>query len=125
MSQNKIKNLIEKYPSLFKKDSSIECPEGWANLIDNLAFLADEKIRQMPVEVRDSLYFVQIKQKFGGLRCYFSHSVPYIEGLIAMSEQISSHTCEGCSKPGAMRSIKGWLQTLCGDCFDELVHYKE
>ena len=58
---------------------------------------------------------VQVKEKFGGLRFYYSGGDEYIDGLVAMAEAMSCVTCERCGEVGKQNQ-KGWIETLCYDC---------
>lgn len=112
--------LIKKYPSLFKDinkpitESLIpfgcECGNGWYDILDELF----DKLSQYK-----SLYLVQVKEKFAGLRVYFDadnesdydSAYKYIEEAYKKSVK----TCEYCGKPGEIRN-GGWLTTLCDEC---------
>ncbi len=56
---------------------------------------------------------VQVKEKFGGLRFYYSGGdSSYIRGVVDMAEQMSYRTCEVCGAPG--KSNGGpYVRTLC------------
>lgn len=54
----------------------------------------------------------QVKEKFGGLRFYYSGGDDYISGLKSMAESMSYVTCEECGNPGKPNS-GGWIRTLC------------
>ena len=58
---------------------------------------------------------VQVKEKFGGLRFYYSGGDEYIDGLVAMAEAMSYVTCERCGRIGK-QNTRGWIETLCDDC---------
>lgn len=125
------KNFYEKYPELFSnKDKTpmescmvwgIECGDGWYNILDSLCYMIkqheeniqdrknhypDEKVEYFPVK------FDQVKEKYGGLRVYFSGGDDYVEGLVSMAESISYKTCEVCGSPGKPND-GGWISTLC------------
>lgn len=65
-----------------------------------------EKIEQVTVD--------QIKEKFGGLRFYYSGGDEKIDGMVTMAESWAAHTCETCGKPGKSRD-GGWIRTLCDE----------
>ena len=67
-----------------------------------------------PVEYY-SVKFDQIKEKFGGLRVYFTGGDDYIEGLVSMAEAWSYKTCEVCGERGKPNK-GGWIVTLCDNC---------
>jgi hypothetical protein len=54
----------------------------------------------------------QIKEKFGGLRFYYSGGDDTVAGMVRMAEAWASVTCEDCGVPGISRS-GGWIKTLC------------
>jgi len=56
--------------------------------------------------------FDQIKEKYGGLRIYFSGGDDYVEGLVSMAEAISYNICEVCGNKGQPNK-GGWITTLC------------
>jgi hypothetical protein len=54
----------------------------------------------------------QIKEKFGGLRFYYSGGDDTIGGMVTMAEVWASHSCETCGNKGEKRN-GGWIRTLC------------
>lgn len=54
----------------------------------------------------------QIKEKFGGLRFYYSGGDDTIDGMVRIAEAWASRTCETCGHPGELR-YGGWVRTLC------------
>ncbi len=54
----------------------------------------------------------QIKEKFGGLRFYYTGGDDTIAGMVRMAESWADHSCEDCGAPGTRRS-GGWVRTLC------------
>ncbi len=61
---------------------------------------------------------IQIKEKFGFLRIYYTGSDSYIQGVVDMAEEFSKFTCEQCGKPGTS-SHKGWIKILCEEHMEE------
>ena len=59
--------------------------------------------------------FDQIKEKYGGLRMYFSGGDDYINGLVSMAEAMSYKICEVCGNKGECNK-SGWFTTLCEGC---------
>ena len=55
---------------------------------------------------------IQVKEKFGTLRFYYSGGDEYIHGVVSMAESMSGCTCEECGDSG-IRHGGGWIQTLC------------
>jgi hypothetical protein len=130
--QNK---LYEKYPQLFSnKDKSIQescmawgidCNDGWYEIISSLCWMIKQhednivwqtKWTQKTDPSYESDYFSvkfdQIKEKYGGLRLYFSGGDEYIEGLVSMAEAMSYKICEVCGNKGEPNK-QGWISTRC------------
>ena len=67
------------------------------------------------IEVTPKLEWIeiqQIKEKFGGLRFYYSGGDDRISGMEDMAESWAAHTCETCGDKGERRH-GGWIRTLC------------
>jgi len=132
MKEELQKELYSSYPVLFSnKDKSvqescmawgIETGAGWFDILKSLCYeikqyeehLVNESSQRykkdyVPVK------FDQIKEKFGGLRIYYSGGDDFIDGLISMAEAISYKTCESCGNKGKPNE-SGWIVTLCEDC---------
>jgi hypothetical protein len=111
--------LAVKYSKIFSHGNKIELDRiGWANLLEDLCWAINIEMERVPEEVALGIYVEQIKTKFGGLRCYFSHTTPFIEGVIVLAESISLRTCEECGMPGKQRTSGGWIDTLCDTCIE-------
>jgi hypothetical protein len=126
--------LFEKYPDFFSnKDKSpmescmsmgIECGNGWYDLINSICQIVESLNKN--IKDRNRLIagnnkkiidfkFDQIKEKFGGLRAYYSGGNDYIRGLVTMAETMSYKTCEVCGNKGKPNK-GGWISTLCDSC---------
>lgn len=55
---------------------------------------------------------LQVKEKYGGLRFYYTGGDDVIEGMVSLAETLSFRTCEICGSPGKPRR-DGWVRTLC------------
>ena len=131
MREENFRQLYDKYPDLFSCDKGpikqslmaveCECEGGWAHLIETFCRLVKCYLRQenTPTDFK----FVQIKEKFGGLRLYYNLNTQasparekeihaYIQGLTAFAEEMSYQTCENTGAPGKLFT-KGWHKTLC------------
>jgi len=141
MDQELQNTLIEKYPQLFSNTSKsrmescmcwgIECNNGWYELLSSVCWrifqheknIADRvMIRNENNKENDQsdldyipVKFDQIKEKFGGLRIYFSGGDDYVEGIIDMAEEYSYKVCEVCGNSGKPNK-GGWITTLCNNC---------
>jgi hypothetical protein len=146
MDQELQDELFQKYPDLFSnKDKDIktscmawgiECGNGWFDIISLLCFMINQHEKNIisqkewkqkqntniEEEVDEPEYFPvkfdQIKEKFGGLRIYFTGGDEYIEGLVSMAESFSYKICEVCGNSGKPNK-DGWITTLCDSCRNE------
>ena len=86
---------------------------GWAGIVGDLwDFL---KAQDPPV------YINQVKEKFGGLRCYVGGTMPEqtdaVYKRIGEAEATSFKVCETCGEPGVLRG-PGWYFTACDEHAD-------
>lgn len=89
-------------------DIFFETPEGWDCLINQL--LADIEPHKPK-----NFKFVQIKEKFGGLRVYTQNSSLEIEDIIQDYEHISYYVCSKCGKPAQLQTT-GYILPYCKEC---------
>lgn len=138
MKQELQQQLYDKYPELFSnKDKDIrsscmawgcDCGDGWFDILstlcwmikqqeDNIRSQTEYKQKQDPDYISDyyPVKFDQIKEKYGGLRVYFTGGDEYIEGLVSMAESFSYKICEVCGERGKPNE-GGWISTLCDKC---------
>jgi len=134
MDQELQNQLFEKYPEIFSNrlksptescmSMGIECGNGWYDLINSICQIVESlnkniKDRNRLIagnnETIIDFKFDQIKEKFGGLRAYYSGGNDYIRGLVSMAETISYKTCEVCGNKGKPNK-GGWISTLCDGC---------
>ena len=138
MDQELQNQLFEKYPDLFSnKDKDImsscmgwgiETGNGWHDIISSVCWMIKQhednivwqtKYKQKTEPDYQSDYFPvkfdQIKEKYGGLRLYFSGGDEYVEGLVSMGEAMSYKICEVCGNKGKPNE-GGWISTLCDGC---------
>ena len=138
MDQQLQNQLFEKYPDLFSnKDKDImhscmawgiECNNGWYDIIssvcwmikqheNNIKWQTEYKQKTDPDYQSDyfPVKFDQVKEKYGGLRLYFSGGDEYVEGLVSMGEAMSYKVCEVCGNKGEPNK-GGWISTLCQEC---------
>jgi superfamily II helicase len=100
------------------------CGDGWNEIIQG----THEKLRWL-----DPDYHInQIKEKFGGLRYYFTPSkdVSIIQrnimnDVVALAEYYAWRTCEKCGAEKSYntnvetRAIHHWYLTRCDKCYEE------
>ena len=89
-----------------------ECHDGWCDLIYEL----HNKI----VEIDPNYKILQIKEKFGRLRFYFSSQLSdqwdTLHNLVDEYEAKSGHICEECGAEGFQAMFGGWVVTSCEPC---------
>jgi hypothetical protein len=141
MKQELQDKLYEKYPSLFaNKDKSIqescmawgiECNDGWYDLLSAVCWrifqheknIADRiRIRNEAEKENDRsdldytpVKFDQIKEKFGGIRIYYTGGDDYVNGIVSLADEMSYKICEVCGNSGKPNK-GGWISTLCDNC---------
>lgn len=90
----------------------IEADNGWYDLIRNLC----EKI--MALDPPEEFKADQVKEKFGGLRFYYSNGSKEIGKLVGEAETESYKTCETCGSKENV-TCEGrphWVRSLCAEC---------
>lgn len=141
MDQELQDKLYEEYPNLFSnKDKpiqescmawGIECGNGWYNLLSSVCWrisqheknIADRvRIRKKHGKENDQsdldyipVKFDQIKEKFGGIRIYYSGGDDYVRGVVSLADEMSYKICEVCGNSGKPNK-GGWITTLCDNC---------
>jgi hypothetical protein len=60
----------------------------------------------------------QIKEKFGGLRFYYSGGDEAICGMVNLAESLSYKICEDCGSTKDIGYTKGWITTMCKECYE-------
>lgn len=135
MSPELENKLYEDFPVLFENRNKspqqsclafgIECGDGWYDIIRSVCW----EIKQHEENVsrqnkwqleKDPNYesnyipvkFDQIKEKFGGLRIYFSGGDDRVRGIVGLAEEMSYKLCEVCGNKGRPNE-GGWISTLC------------
>ena len=102
----------------------IECGDGWYDLIRSVCWEITQREKnikaRLKYEGKDErncieVRFDQIKEKFGGLRIYYSGGDDYVRGVVNMAEEMSYKLCENCGNKGKPNE-KGWIMTLCDAC---------
>jgi len=124
--------IFKEFPTLFPNGRNVDprksllnyglCIDvGWKDLLVKLC----KDI--LKTENGDKVWFVQIKEKFGGLRAYIEGRVTRdIFNLTTEAEKESFNICEKCGEKGKLRqdneSKKNpkrlfWIKTLCDKHF--------
>jgi len=79
-----------------------------------------------PAGYIQQVVFEQVKEKFSGLRIYYSGGDQYISALVSLAEDISMHTCEVCGRMDATvgRNRTGWKRTTCAEHARDLNNFR-
>jgi hypothetical protein len=121
------KKLCEDFPKIFKdRDGDMRFTlmcfgfchgDGWYNIVRNMCYVIQFHIDQMPQDQQElcQVVAIQVKEKFGSLRFYYSGGDSYINGVVGMATLMSSVTCEQCGNPGTLNR-GGWISCLCQAC---------
>ena len=120
--------LMAKYPRLTEELPGFETGEGWKDLIEEM-FDNIERVEATNSShgvVYQPVRFVQIKEKFGGLRAYYEggHTEEYdpntdIRQIVSAAEEKSYRTCESCGTTNGVTTKGSWVLTLCDLCRGE------
>ena len=109
--------LVKKYP--FISNTIWEVPIGWENsFIPDMCEEILQELEKNGIDPKD-YEVIQVKEKFGSLRWYYSNGLKSIDEIINRYTLISETTCCGCGKPATLIS-KGWICPWCDDCAKEL-----
>ena len=81
--------LQYRFPNVFRHEEYVGVGPGWWDIIRNLSSELEAIIEKLPEEERLSLYVVQIKEKFGGLRFYMNAETDEMFDLITKAEEES------------------------------------
>lgn len=138
MDQELQNKLYTEYPQFFSnKDKGIQqscmawgCDvnNGWYEILnhlcwkikqheDNIKWHREYLEKKNPEKLESEpeyfpVKFDQVKEKYGGLRIYFSGGDDYINGLVSMAEAISYSVCEICGNKGEANK-SGWISVRC------------
>lgn len=115
--------LEHQFPDMLSKHyGGLDIAYGWVKIVfaimQTIKNHEDNLLRQRGPEYFGTEYHPvivdQIKEKFGGLRFYYSGGDGYVDGLVTMAEQWAEQTCEICGERGELRKL-GWMRTLCDE----------
>lgn len=114
MNDDLLPVLRERYPELFSSNHlrEIACLSGWLQLIDELCRTLQIHLDSHPDVPQVKV--LQVKEKFGGLRFYFSGGDTACRGAVVAAEERSLAICEVCGQTGTLREGR-WLSVRCND----------
>ncbi len=122
--------MIGQYPDMFKRYGGFDIGKGWYPIVDSLCnrihhhvkWVNDRRERLLKENPHDlnipneiaPVVVDQVKEKFGGLRFYYTGGDDVVDGMVRMAESWAAQACEECGKPAHIRS-EGWIRTLCDE----------
>jgi hypothetical protein len=107
--------MLERFPKMFAEPYGGFCVgKGWWPILETLCANIQSHIDWRVKQGQDvaQVEVEQIKEKFGGLRFYYSGGDDEISGMVRMAEAWADIACEECGAAGKRRS-GGWIRTLC------------
>lgn len=136
-----LNDIKEKYSVFFPEKFYFECDPGWAPILNCLMIAISHRIefeyyrdKKTPydqwVMVNPDEYSFkihQIKEKFGGLRFYYSvkKDSEIFGAMVAVAELLSQCTCEITGNPGELYVKNGFIKTLSPEKAQELGYKKQ
>jgi hypothetical protein len=109
------KRMETSFPKMFVgKYGGFAVGAGWWPIIESLCANIQQHIEfaNRESKVCPQVIVEQVKEKFGGLRFYYSGGDEQIHGMVRMAEAWAGRSCEECGAPGLLRQ-GGWIRTLC------------
>lgn len=93
----------------------VECNKGWYDILTPIFDYVEEYNKDKEEDAQ--IKFLQIKEKFAGLRVYTNFVTKELDKLIEEAEEKSYETCEDCgSTTDVGTRLNGWLTTMCLEC---------
>ena len=103
-----LRDAVNGKPEKLKEHYTFGCI--FNNKLFNDDLLAAE-FRVIPEKIQQ-VVASQVKEKFGGLRFYYSGGDDVIDGMVQLAEALSYVTCEDCGGLGT-RNNTGYIRTTC------------
>jgi hypothetical protein len=114
-----VEELLNQKEMVLPIQFGFECGDGWYMLLKSLMSSIEWHLdpeHTWPRKDRLPFQIDQIKEKFGGLRFYYSGGDDVIRGMVSLAEKLSYEICEYCGSTKNVTQTKGWITTLCEDC---------
>jgi len=91
--------------------TDLSVPPGWLDLVADC--------HKRLIKVHPDYVLGQVKEKFGGLRYYYTLSgatadqIAQVRDLVGVAEHASFSICEECGEPGEPFTLGGYVSTRC------------
>lgn len=136
-SKKVIKEICKEFPFLIPKNDpdydytflQLEIPVGWYNLF--LQMCEDIKPVLEKHGLIDVFEFEQVKEKWGGLRCYYSLDFNHdnyseeIQDILYKYEYMAKLVCTRCGDIATYTAYSGWISPYCDKCINSLEYLTE
>lgn len=106
------KELIENFPGLYKDSIKFLIGDGWMPLLWEISNQLEKEISIMDKALREDVYVVEVKEKYGSLNVYMSYGNDPIYKILDEAGRVSEEICEFCGKPGKLVGRK-WHYVSC------------
>lgn len=104
------------YPQLYKGNYiSFDLQPGWQEVLHNLSRSIVTLLANQPL-VAAKFRVLQVKDKFGSLRFYYTPHDRHIQMVVDAAENASKKLCFGCGERGTQKQCNGVLVTACDSC---------
>lgn len=119
MNEENEKRIKEHFPFMrnIPFSPTLGVRDGWFNTVWHMCEKIETTLKSSPPGT--AFEVLQLKEKFGLMRCYISTTNPKLNSIIDDAEHESERTCEVCGEPGKLRPNLSWIQTLCDKHYDE------
>ena len=102
---------------------------GWYNLF--LQMCGDIKPVLKKYNLIDVFEFEQVKEKWGGLRCYYNFGFNYdfdnkeIDDIVRKYEHMATLVCTQCGDIATHATCTGWISSFCDKCISDSEYLTE
>lgn len=91
-------------------------PPGWSKAFGEMLLEdIDKVLKENDIE---DFQIIDIKEKWGRLDVFTSPYTKEIDDVLSVYEDISTCTCIYCGKPDTDMTYSGWLEPICGPCWE-------
>ena len=125
--------LIEKHPFTRCRSMDWKCelldqswyptiPKGWRKAFGKqLIEEMEAEYNKYDDEMKSEWNVLQIKEKYGELRIYVDPETRKMGEIINKYSLKSRTVCIECGAPAKQRSNHGWVDTMCDECYDNMM----
>lgn len=119
-TMEEVSELLDQDEMVIPIQFGFQCGNGWYMLLEELLHSIEWHLdpdHSWPRKERIPLHIHEIKEKFGGLRFYYSGGDDVVRGMVHFAEHLSYYICEQCGSTKNVKQTEGRITTtLCEDC---------